>query len=124
MFTKVGKISEKVVIILALDESKFKDKDIYLGQSNINHMLNRHPDAYNKYGSYITTILSSPDYIAYNQNDNSLEYVKEFQIDNEFVKVAVKASNAGQQYYARTIYVLNNNRVANFIASGTLKKYE
>lgn len=84
-------------------------------------MQTSHPADYQKYGSYIANILCSPDYVGINKKDNSLEYVKEFEIDNEFVKVAVRISLNGN-VFARSMYILNNNRVKNFITKGTLKK--
>ena len=53
--------------------------------------------------------------------DGSIEYVKDFQINGEFVKVAVRLSGGGT-LYARSLYVLNHNRVINFIQKGTLKR--
>lgn len=47
--------------------------------------------------------------------------VKEFLINGEFVKVAVRLSGGGA-LYARSLHVLNHNRVKNFIQKGTLKK--
>lgn len=94
---------------------------IYLGESNIAHMKSKHPVDYEKYGDQIPAILDSPDYIRTNPKDGSVEYVKEFRIDNEFVKVAVRVSGAGT-WFARSLYILNNNRVQSFISKGTLKR--
>ena len=41
--------------------------------------------------------------------------------NNEYVKVAVRISSSGI-FYARYLYVLNSNRVKNFINKGTLIK--
>ena len=49
--------------------------------------------------------------------------MKEFLINGEFVKVAVRLSGGGA-LYARSLYVLNHNRVKNFIQKGTLKKFD
>lgn len=97
------------------------DRSIYLGASNIKHMQKSHPADYAKYGSQISNILASPDYVGQNPSDGSIEYVKEFVADGEYVKVAVRLSQT-DRYYARSIYVLNDNRVKNYIAKGTLKK--
>ena len=85
-------------------------------------MKNSHPEDYSKYGSYIIDILSKPEYVGINKKDDSIEYVKAFSIDNEYVKVAVRVSNNGV-YYARSLYVLNSNRVENFIRKQTLLRY-
>ncbi len=119
MAQQVGILSEKIINILGL--SLQANTPILLGESNIIHMQNSHPNDFAKYGDNIAFILSNPDYVGINKKDNSIEYVKEFCIDGEFVKVAVRVSNNGQ-LFARSIYVLNNNRVHNFINKGTLKK--
>ena len=97
------------------------DTPIYLSDTNVAHMQQAHPQAYQKYGVDLETILANPDYIGVNKKDFSIEFVREYQIDDEFVKVAVRVSANGV-YYARSLYVLNNNRVQNFIKKGTLVK--
>lgn len=116
---QVGQIKANVIAALGL--SIAENTPILLGKSNIQHMKNDHPEDYVKYGAYIGDILDSPDYVGINPGDNSIEYVKEFEIDNDFVKVAVRVSRKGT-LFARTIYTLNPNRTQNFIAAGTLKK--
>ena len=56
-----------------------------------------------------------------NPTDGSIEYVKEFLVEGEFVKVAVRLAKT-VRFYARSLYVLNNARVKNYIGKGTLKK--
>lgn len=119
MAQEVGRLSARVVELLKLDFQP--GKPIYIGESNIAHMLSRHPADFAQYGAYIREILASPDYVGENPKDHSIEYVKEFQIGHEFVKVAVRLSG-GNVLYARSLYVLNYNRVVNFIQKGTLKK--
>ena len=97
-------------------------KDIFLGDSNIGHMTTRHPEDFALYGEYIPDILREPDYVAQNKKDNSIEYVREVEIDHVFVKVAVRVSTKGQ-LFARSVYRLNPNRVRSFIDKGNLKKY-
>jgi len=120
MTTKqVGVFSKKVIkhLPIAIPENT----PILLGDSNIQHMQSSHPADYQKYGADLTEILNNPDYIGINKKDGSIEFVKEYFVNNEFVKVAVRVSS-GNQYYARSLYILNNNRVQNFIAKGTLIK--
>lgn len=117
---KIGIIDAKTISLLGLDIPM--NTPIYLGETNISHMISRHPIDYNKYGNDITNIISSPDYVGHNASDDSIEYVKEYVVDNEFVKVAVRVSTNGK-YFTRSLYCLNNNRVDKFIKNGTLKKY-
>ena len=116
---QVGKLSQRVIEVLGLTLSE--GRSILLGESNIAHMVSRHPEDYALYGEYIPLILSMPDYVALNTKDESIEYVKEVQMDDVYVKVAVRISSSGI-FYARYLYVLNSNRVKNFINKGTLIK--
>lgn len=115
----IAYITQEIIELLGL--SCAPNTPIYLGQTNIEHMQKRHLQDYQKYHAYIALILSEPQYVGANPTDQSIEYVREFQIDTaEYVKVAVRISLSGR-YYARSLYVLNANRVHNFIQKGTLK---
>lgn len=115
----IGNISSEVITLLSL--SLAPNTDIYIGDSNIQHILSKHPADYAKYGGKISDIIASPDYVRENPKDGSIEYVKEYAIDGEFVKVAVRVSGKGT-LFVRSLYILNKKRVQNFITKGTLKK--
>ncbi len=117
---QVGILKQHVIDLLGLDQSA--GKSILLGETNISHMMSRHPRDYELYGQCISEILSEPDYVALSEKDGSIEYVKEMQLDTIYVKVAVRVSLKGQ-LYVRSLYRLNVNRVKNFIEKGTLKSY-
>lgn len=119
MTQTVGIVTNHIANLLGI--SSITNPSIYMGDSNVKHMQTSHPTDYAKYSSEIPNILRNPDYVGLNPRDNSIEYVKEYLINNEYVKVAVRISSNGN-YYARSLYVLNNNRVNNFIKAGTLKK--
>ena len=116
---KVGTITEHVEKLLGITVPA--DRTIYLGQSNLSHMRTSHPADFAKYGTELINILAYPDYVGRNPTDGSIEYVKEFQVDGEFVKVAVRLAQS-DRFYARSLYVLNNRRVKNYIEKGTLKR--
>ena len=115
----VGYVNKTVIELLNL--STTINSSIYIGDTNIDHMKSKHPKDYEKYGKYIQYILACPDYVGQNPTDGSIEYVKQFVIDNKYVKVAVRVTTNGT-YYARSLYVLNSNRVNNFIKKGSLHK--
>ena len=82
-----------------------------------------HPEDFRKYGGDIESIIANPDYVGKNIKDGSIEFTKEYMLNGDFVKVAIRVS-LQNIYYARSLYVLNPNRVKNFIARGTLKKLD
>lgn len=88
---KVGSVSENIKKLLGL--SSMGDDNIYMSATNITHMETSHPSDYAKYKDQIQNILAYPDYVGQNPNDNSIDYVKNFIIDNEYVKVAVRLSS-------------------------------
>ena len=115
----IGRLDEKIASILGIDVPD--DPMIYLGEQNIQHMMSSHPDDYSRYGDKIGEIVSSPDYVYLDTRDGSIEFVKEFVFFGEFIKVAVRAT-ASSVLYARTLYVLREERVQSYINSGLLKK--
>lgn len=118
---KIGKITKEVINILGLDLEC--DTPIYIGESNYHHMLEKHKQDFIRFGTYIDNIISNPDFVGINPKDKSLEYVKEFKIEDEFVKVAVRVSGGGN-HFVRSLYVLNKNRVKKFVKAGKLKKVD
>ena len=99
------------------------ESPIYVADSNIEHMKTSHPEDFKKYGGELQNIITNPDYVGKNTKDDSIEFTKEYFINGEYVKVAVRVSTQNV-YYARSMYVLNTNRVKNFIEKGTLKKLD
>jgi len=115
---KIGVITQEVIALLGLPVAP--ETPIFIGQSNIEHMISRHPSEYAKYGGYIRDIINAPDYVGINPGDGSIEYIKDFMIDNEYIKVAVRVSMGGK-YFARSLFTRNRAKVDSFIANGTLK---
>ena len=58
---------------------------------------------YEKYGKDISKIIENPTYVARNPTQGSIEYIKEYKINNEFVLVAVRISNKGTMF-AKTLF--------------------
>ena len=70
---QVGVLCQRVIDLLGL--SMTEGQSILLGESNIAHMVSRHPADFALYGEYIPLILAAPDYVALNAKDGSIEYV-------------------------------------------------
>ena len=121
MRKRIGSFSSNVIRTLGLDIPA--GTPIYIADSNIEHMKTSHPEDFEKYGNELQNIIANPDYVGKNTKDDSIEFTKEYFINGEYVKVAVRVSTQNI-YYARSMYVLNPNRVKNFIEKGTLKKLD
>lgn len=82
MSKQIGKLQEKVIKLLNLDYEE--EMPIILGDANIEHMKSQHFEDYIKYGKDIREIINSPTYVAKNPNQGSIEYIKEYKINNDF----------------------------------------
>ena len=100
----IGVISQNVIKTLNLELEK--DTPIFIGESNIEHMKNRHPEDYSKYGKDIEKIIKNPTYLARDERKNSIVYIREYIVDNEMILVVVKATG-NNKYFVRTMYTMS-----------------
>lgn len=117
----VGFITQKVIDILNLNVTE--NTPIYLGETNIEHIKNRHPYEFEKYFQNIEDIISSPDYVGLNPKDNSILYVKLYEIEGEFIRVAAKITSGGK-CFAKTLHLLSTCNAERYIEKGTLKRLD
>ena len=120
MNKQVGKVTKRVIEILGLDYEK--EEPIFIGDSNIKHIKERHFDDFKKYGADIEEIINNPTYLARNKKKKSIEYIKKYKVNNEFVLVAVRVSNK-QVHFARTMYVMANDKVQKYFKHNYFYKY-
>lgn len=83
-------------------------------------MKTSHPEAFKRYGAELINIIAYPDYIGH-RDDGTFEYIKEFTENGEHVKVAVRMSSS-TKLFARSLYVLNDEKVNSYITKSTLKR--
>lgn len=121
MNKQIGKINWKVIKILGLNYRQ--EIPIFLGDSNIEHMKRQHSMDYDKYGKDISNIVLNPTYIAKNPHQGSIEYIKEYKINNEFVLLAVRVSSSGK-FFARTLFTMTERKKNIYLNKGYAKKYD
>lgn len=120
MNNQIGEINKKVIELLKLE---YKEGiPIILGDTNIEHMKRQHFEDYIKYGKDIQNIIKNPTYVAKNPNQGSIEYIKEYKINNEFVLVAVRISNKGTMF-AKTLFTMTERKKNIYLKNGYAKKY-
>ena len=121
MNRQVGKVNKKVIKLLNLEYKE--ELPIILGDTNIEHMKRQHPVDYAKYGKDIEKIIENPTYVARNPNQGSIEYIKEYRVDNEFVLIAVRISNKGTMF-AKTLFTMTERKKNIYLKNGYAKKYD
>jgi hypothetical protein len=116
---KIGIITKAVIEVLGLDIKE--NSPIFVSDGNYKHMCDKHPKDFEKYYMHIPKIIRVPNYVGINPKDSTLEYVKEFKINSEFVKVAIRVSGHGI-FFVRSMYMFED--AIKFIKKGRLKKID
>ena len=117
----IGYISQSVIETLNLTLKP--NTPVFIGESNIEHIKNRHPYEYDKYYKDISMIINSPDYAGLNPKDGSILFVKLYKINEEYVRLAVKITSANS-CFATTLHSLSTCNAERYIEKGTLKKLD
>lgn len=86
-------------------------------------MPKEHPEDFKKYGVEIEDIIKNPTYLARNEKKQSVEFIKEYKINGEFVLVTVRVSGKGK-YFARTMYIMDNEKVEKYFKHNYFYKFE
>ena len=117
----IGYISKQAIELLELNLKP--NSPVYIGETNIEHIKNRHPYEYEKYFQDMGSIITFPDYVGINPKDKSILFVKLYEVNDEFIRVAVKLTTAGK-CFAKTLHLLSTCNAERYIEKGTLKKVD
>ena len=115
MKKKIGEITLEVIKLLNLPLSQATP--VYVGITNIAHMASEHSYEFYRFFDKIPNIISTADYVRLKSEDNSIEYAKSF---GKYVKLAIRVAGDGN-YYARSLYFIETNRVENLVKKGEFK---
>lgn len=117
----IGYISQAVID--TLDLCIKPNTPVLIGDANIEHIKNRHPYEYDKYYDDISTIINSPDYVGINPKDASILFVRLYEVNGEYIRVAVKVTASGK-CFAKTLHSLSTCNAERYLEKGTLKKLD
>lgn len=120
MNKQIGKVNKRVIELLNLGYKE--ELPIIIGDTNIEHMKRQHPKDYEKYKDKIKDIVNEPTYVAKNPNKGSIEYIKKYKIDNEFVLVAVRISNKGTMF-VKTLFKMTERKINIYLNNNYAIKY-
>jgi len=117
---QIGTLNKKIIDLIKLD---VEEQAILIGDQNIEHMKKEHPEDFEKYGDKIAEIISSPTYICKHPKKLSIEFVKVYEVDNEYVLVAVRATGKGK-LFTRTLFVMADEKIDKYRAKNAFKEYK
>ena len=116
MQTQIGILKKNVIDALGLS---IDEKPIFMGDQNIDHMKNTHPEDFKKYSDDISDIIQNPTYVSLHPNNNSIQYIKEYIREGKHILLAVRASGKGI-FFARTLFEMTETKFNNYKNSGRL----
>lgn len=117
---EIGKITKEIIEILKLDY--LEEKTIFIGDSNINHIKQRHLEDYLKYGTDIENIIKNPTYLARNEKKINRIY-KKYMINNDYVMVVVRVSRKNVNF-VRTMYIMDEMKVKKYFKHNYFYPYK
>lgn len=117
----IAHISQEVIDLLELDITP--NTPVFIGETNLAHIKSRHPYEYDKYLPDIGNIINQPDYVGLSRRDSSILFVKLYEINGEYIRVAVRITSGGK-CYAKTLHLLSTCNTERYLEKGTLKKLD
>ena len=117
---KIGELSQQVIDLLGLSE---KPKNIKIAYDRIAHCNKNIKDfkniqSYYKSMELIPEIIKSPDYVGFNSNNNSIEYIKKI---DDITLVAIRLKTNGD-LFLRSIYPISESKLNHGILLNRIKK--
>ncbi len=93
----VGKINREIYKCIAED---ITTDEVIITDERIEHIKERHPDDYERYYSYLSCIITAPDYIIKANKPNTGVVLKEIQENGEKFKLVlrIKIENDPAEY--------------------------
>lgn len=114
---RVGKYDSKFNSMLGIN---LKEYEIYRSKGLLSHMVKRKHFNCLKYIDYIPEIISHPDYIGINPNEQgkSIEIVKRYE---DKVLIGVKLDEDSDYLYVSTMHDIQESKIARRLHSGRIK---
>ncbi len=88
----VGKIDRKIYSCIAKD---IVTDEVIITDNQIQHIMDRHPNDYERFSSYFAEIVSSPDFIIESPKPNTALILKEIVTEREVFKTVLRLVAAG-----------------------------
>lgn len=118
LMKKVGELDSKIASELNINTHSF---EVFQSKGLFSHIQKRHPSCIG-YVHLIPLIISDPDYIGINPNENStsLELIKTF---NKNIQIGIKIDNKKQYLYVATLHEITYQKIQHRLKNGRLKQF-
>ena len=114
----VGILNDKIINLLNLD-SALEGKEILLSSKRKKHMKKHKREFldFEKSFNEINLVINEPNYVGLHPDGQSIQFIK---VTNENILLAVKLDKSLD---VRTMYVIKDNKLLNYLNSGRIKKF-
>ena len=114
----VGILNDKIINLLNLDPD-LEGKEIFLSSKRKMHMKKHKREFldFEKSFNEIHLVINEPNYVGLHPDGQSIQFIK---VTNENVLLAVKLD---KYLDVRTMYVITDNKLQNYLNSGRIKKF-
>lgn len=84
---EVGKIDKNIYSCITED---IVTEDVIITDNQLQHISERHPDAYEKAIDYVKNVIDSPDYIIEDKHENTGLVIKKIKTESELLQVVLR----------------------------------
>lgn len=114
---EIGRLKKEICDVLSTlleADINLEGKSVLIGNSNLNHVKERHPEIFEKYTGSLSDIISMPDYVGVHPDGKSIELIKKFE-DN--ILVAIRIKNSGP-LWIKSFYEIKDTKLSSYVSSG------
>ena len=90
---KIGKIDPDIYSVVAKD---ILTREVIITKERIKHIMDNHPNDYERFYGYFSEIIEKPDYIIESKKPNTALILKEINYDNLKFKTILRLVVAGE----------------------------
>ena len=83
----IGKLDKRIYSCVTTD---IASEDVIITEKQVEHIKERHPDVYEKFGNYFNSIIQNPDYIIEANKPDTALILKEISQDNQKFKTVLR----------------------------------
>lgn len=98
--------------------------EVIITDTQMRHILDRHPDAYEKVVESLKDVLIAPDFIIEDKHENTGLVIKGFEIENEYVQMVLRiCTSEDEPGYKNSIiscWEISEKRLQNYLRNKTI----
>lgn len=99
-------------------------KEVIITDTQLQHIMEKHPDAYEKVTSSLKNVLENPDFIIEDKHRNTGLIIKEIEVSNTFIQMVLRICTSDNETgYKNSIiscWEISQKRLQNYLKNKTI----